>query len=88
MKYLSNKDFTDFYISLPGLKPWYLMYFGIMPRGFTYENELYINSEAYYFDSKDYNLLVKHEQGHLKGLNHTWFGIMASTGLIRYLTTF
>ncbi len=87
MKSLSAKDYKSFYLSLPGVRPWYFRLLGILPRAFEYENEIYINSDAFILNERDATLLLAHEQGHKDGKQHTATGIMSAYGLVRYLTS-
>lgn len=56
-------------------------------RGFAYNDDVYINDDAFYVCKRDYSLLIQHEYNHIKGLTHTVFGVMSPWGLIRLLTT-
>lgn len=80
--YLSEKDFIEKFEQCGGKRHWY-----DYPRGFVCGDVAYINAEAFYLNSKDSDLVIQHELGHLDGKEHTWFGIMSPWGLIRYLTT-
>lgn len=84
---MHNREFKAFYLSLPGVRPWYFSIFGILPRAFEYQNEVYINLDAFFLNVKDKQLIILHEQGHLDGKDHTATGIMSAYGLIRYLTS-
>jgi hypothetical protein len=64
---------------------WYS--FIALPRGWTDGTDIYINEDAFFLDAKDYNLLIAHEQGHIDGKGHTWFGVMSPYGIVRYLTS-
>lgn len=87
MKILKNEEYKKFYMSLSGESPWYLKYFGIFPRAFVLGEMIYVNDDAIYINTRDYNLLIKHEVGHTRGLSHTWTGVMSPLGIVRYLTT-
>ena len=82
--YQNHKDFIK-----EAPKEWY----GI-GRAYTlfYEtnsplNEIFIDQDAFYFNERDKELVLKHEIGHTEGLNHTPTGLMSDNGFIRYLTT-
>ena len=70
------------------------------PRGFKWNNEIYINKDAFFLDDRDKKLLIAHETVHLNskphpftlvekylGGDHTLTGLMSPWGPIRYLTT-
>jgi hypothetical protein len=59
------------------------------PRGYsdTGTGEVWINEDAFYIDSRDKDLVLRHELGHLEGKEHTMFGLMCPYGILRYLTT-
>lgn len=82
MRFLSKKEFIEFFKKAGGKKHWYGY-----PRAFVLDNEVYINQNAFFLGRRDYTLLLAHEQGHLQGKEHTWFGIMSPWGLVRYLTS-
>lgn len=83
---LSGKEYKEIYNKSPGKPPWYLRYFGIYPRGFYYDNEIYINKDAFFIDNRDYELVKSHEAGHAQGKEHTVFGVMSPYSVIRYIT--
>lgn len=87
MKFLRSDEYIKIYMSLPGDIPWYLKYFGVYPRAFVFNKVIYVNDGAIYINTRDYNLLIRHEVGHTRGLSHTWTGVMCPYGIVRYLTT-
>lgn len=80
--YLSKKEFIDKFQQCGGKKHWWGY-----PRGFVCGEVAYINAEAFFLGSKDSDLLIRHELGHLEGKEHTLTGVMSPWGLIRYLTS-
>ncbi len=56
-------------------------------RGWTDGKDIYIDSGAIYLDPRDYNLLIKHEVGHIQGLEHEPVGVMSAYGGVRYVTS-
>lgn len=82
MHILSEREYIEAYLRTGGKWHWYGY-----PRGFVTGGEIYINKDAFFLDDRDYLLLIRHEEGHIAGKEHTWFGVMSDNGLIRYLTT-
>jgi hypothetical protein len=84
---MHNQEFQDYYLSLPGVRPWYYLFFGILPRAFAYQGMIFLNVDAFFLNAHDKQLIIDHEQGHLDGKEHTWTGIMSAYGVVRYLTS-
>lgn len=58
------------------------------PRAFwVYPNDIYINSNAFYFSPEDKRLLIAHEVGHAQGLEHSLTGVMSPFSVVRYITS-
>ena len=84
---MHTQEYTDYYLSRPGVRPWYFSIFGIFPRAFELSGEIYINLDAFFLNERDKRLLIMHEQGHLDGKEHTATGIMSAYALVMYLTS-
>lgn len=78
---LGEEEYIEIYLRAGGNRNWYGY-----PRGFAWQHEIYINRDAFFLGERDKRLLIEHEQGHLDGKGHTWFGVMSPWGLVRYLT--
>lgn len=52
-------------------------------RAFVYKDVIYLRENAIFLFPDSKEKLIAHEQGHLDGKTHTWFGIMAWHGLFR-----
>ncbi len=81
---LLREQFLLKYRESGGQKPaWYVKY---LLRGFTNMIDIYVNQNGIFLGKRDYDLVIAHEQGHIDGKEHTWFGVMSGYGLIRLLT--
>lgn len=91
---LSEPEFVKTFLGAGGKKHWWGY-----PRAFQWQNEIYVNKDAFIIDDRDYRLLIAHEEAHLNskphqptltekilGTDRTWIGLMSPWGLIRYLT--
>lgn len=94
-KTYSESEFIETFTRAGGKKHWWGY-----PRAFQWQNEIYVNEDAFFIDERDYKLILAHETVHLNskkhqptltekilGEDHTWFGLMSPWGLVRYLTT-
>ncbi len=92
---LPESEYIQRFLDAGGKKHWWGY-----PRGFQWNKEIYINKEAYFFNDRDYKLLIGHETFHLNskphpntlaenllGEDHTWYGLMSPWGPVRFLTT-
>lgn len=75
---LPDKAFYESY-RCNGGKVWY--YFLI--RAFVFKKIIYLRKNAVYIFPDSKEKIILHEQGHIDGKKHTWFGIMAWHGLFR-----
>lgn len=76
---LKRKAFFQKYKELKGKKLWYLP----LIRMFTCDGIVYERADALYVFPGSRETLIKHEEGHISGLGHTWCGIMSWHGLGR-----
>lgn len=60
-------------------KLWYLPFI----RGYRKGDKIYLRKNAVYIFPYSKEKLIAHEEGHINGKSHTWFGIMAWHGLFR-----
>jgi len=75
---LPDKEFFYAY-KRNGGKVWY--YFLI--RAFCFREIIFLRKNAIYIFPNSKTNVIEHEQGHIAGKQHTWFGIMAWHGLFR-----
>ena len=68
------------------IHPWSRRLFGLIPRGFVYYDDIYINCDAFYINDNDLEMLQLHLLYHTLGFKHTWTGIMNKIGIIRLVT--
>lgn len=100
MKVLNRNSFLDAYRAYGSAKP--SLYVKYMLRGFLCPNdkEIYVNDDGIFFNEKDKQLLIQHEEGHLNsklnepsltekilGDDHTWVGVMCPWGVLRSITS-
>lgn len=76
---LSRKAFFAKHKELGGKKFWYLP----LIRMFKCGDKIYERKDAIYFFPGSRDKLIKHEEGHINGLGHTWHGVMAWHSLER-----
>ena len=52
-------------------------------RGFRYRSIIFLRKDAFYLFKTSRDKIIEHEEGHIRGLKHTWRGVMAWHGLFR-----